>query len=372
MNVSLIAEKLTTICEAHRSSGNLHKYHAYRNAIDSIKRYDGGLVTSSGQLKALKGVGKAMLEKIDEILATGALRQQELVLADPLQQALQLFTSIHGIGPVLARKLAVEQGLRTLQDLEDIGQQLPPQVRLGLKYHQDASMRVPYDEIEHHLLFIRRQARHVDKKLSASICGSHRRGLPTSGDIDVLLTHPNADSASGAEYVFLAAFLKRLREVGYIVDTLSEGPHKFMGYCRLQEQVLPPPPAVSLDSTITSTSTCTARDGLIHPPNDKKERPPGSSAGASGTVAAVRRLDVRWFPYDSFFAAQLYFTGSDMFNVNMRTAALKAGYSLNEYGLYKLAAGSPATKAERVPVSREEDIFAALGMKFVSPVDRCM
>jgi DNA polymerase beta len=355
MDPHAIAAKLAPICEAYKCSGSLHKYHAYRIAIDSIKRYAGGPVTSSGQLKDLKGVGKSMLAKIDELLATGALQQEAQVRADPVQQALTLFTAIHGIGPVLARKLVVEQGLRTLDELEALGSQLAPQVRLGLKYHAEASQRIPFDEIEDHVAFVRRIARKVDKQLTVTVCGSHRRGLATSGDIDVLLTHPATDSGSGSEYIFLAALLTALRAATYVVDTLSEGPHKFMGYCRL-----PPPPA-----------------------------PSPSSAPAPPCVA--HRLDMRWFPYDSYFPALLYFTGSDMFNVNMRTTALKLGYTMNEYGVYKLRGGgggagedaaqavvSPSKagagfgKGERVAVESEADIFSLLQMKYVAPTDRCV
>ncbi len=369
MDPNAIAAKLQPICDAYKSSGSLHKYHAYRNAIDSIRRFTGGVVTSSVQLQDLKGVGKGMLSKIDELLATGALQQEASVLADPVQQALQLFTSIHGIGPVLARKLAVDQGLRSLAELEDLGAQLAPQVRLGLKYHNEASTRIPFDEIEAHLVLVRRVARKVDKQLLVTVCGSHRRGLATSGDIDVLLTHPATDSDSGSEYIFLATLLKELRAAMYVVDTLSEGPHKFMGYCRLPQS------------------------------------PSSGSALVVGPAAAVaHRLDMRWFTYDSFFPALLYFTGSDMFNVNMRSAALKLGYTMNEYGVYRLQAahsshaasggeGSEAPSAvpaacfspgkasgavavgkggARVMVHSEEDIFALLGMQFVAPSDRCV
>lgn len=44
-----------------------------------------------------------------------------------------------------------------------------------------------------------------------------------------------------------------------------------------------------------------------------------------------RRLDIRLLPNDQYFCGVLYFTGSDMFNKNMRAHALEQGFTLNEY-----------------------------------------
>ena len=377
MDPKLIAEKLSPICDAYRSQGNVHKYHAYRTAIDSIKRF-GAVITSSAQLKDLKGVGKSMLQKVDEILKTGCLQQEQDVRADPVAQALKLFTEIHGIGPVMARKLVVENGLRTLEDLRDSDLQLAPQIRLGLKYHDEASARIPYDEIEEHLVYVRRVAKSIDRRLTVSCCGSHRRGLATSGDIDLLLTHPATNADSGCEYVFMAHMLKELRHRAYVVDTLSEGPHKFMGYCRLPASGVPED-----------------RDK-----NAEEMEQPGIVQRAAVPTRA-HRLDMRWFTYDSFYPALLYFTGSDMFNVQMRTSALKLGFTLNEYGIYRLrndgetgagqmepaersrspnrnlpaaaaVAGGPLIKGDRLAVNSEKEIFELLRMPFVEPKDRCL
>ena len=38
-------------------------------------------------------------------------------------------------------------------------------------------------------------------------------------------------------------------------------------------------------------------------------------------------------PHDQFYCAILYFTGSDVFNKNMRLHALEQGFTLNEYTL---------------------------------------
>lgn len=49
-----------------------------------------------------------------------------------------------------------------------------------------------------------------------------------------------------------------------------------------------------------------------------------------------RRLDVRFIFYDQYYCAVLYFTGSDLFNQNMRAHALEKKYTLNEYTLKPL------------------------------------
>jgi DNA polymerase beta len=47
----------------------------------------------------------------------------------------------------------------------------------------------------------------------------------------------------------------------------------------------------------------------------------------------ARRLDIRLTPHDQYYCSVLYFTGSDLFNKNMRAHALENGFTLNEYTL---------------------------------------
>ncbi len=46
---------------------------------------------------------------------------------------------------------------------------------------------------------------------------------------------------------------------------------------------------------------------------------------------AFRRIDIRLIPCDQYHCGTLYFTGSDLFNKDMRGKALEAGFTLNEY-----------------------------------------
>jgi DNA polymerase/3'-5' exonuclease PolX len=49
----------------------------------------------------------------------------------------------------------------------------------------------------------------------------------------------------------------------------------------------------------------------------------------------VRRIDIRFVPYESYFSALLYFTGSAELNKQMRQIAKLKNLTLSEYGLFK-------------------------------------
>lgn len=74
------------------------------------------------------------------------------------------------------------------------------------------------------------------------------------------------------------------------------------------------------------------------------------------------QIDIRFLPKESYGAALLYFTGSKDFNVMMRKKAIEQGYLLNEYALFK--------DGEYYKGATEEEVFEALGMKYVEPVKR--
>ena len=327
-----------------RSKGQIHKYKVYRVAVDSLRTLT-RRVTSGADARSLPGIGQKIAKKIDEILASGNLHQLDDAAGDPVMEARRLFTKISGVGPAAAGKY-VDAGYRTLDDLRANGvvDAMPHHPKLGVRYYHDFLLKIPYDEVAE----IGRQAcetivSSVDRSLQFTVCGSHRRGVPMSGDIDCLLTHPLSSSDSGEGYLYLQRAGEALRRSGLLIDTLSEGPTKLMGVCRAR--------------------------------------------GAAATTPA-RRIDIRWVAHDSFPPALLYFTGSSVFNTQMRIIALKEGYTLNEYGLFKggeatgggaavaakAASGSPskATAGKSVALTCEKDVFDVLGIEYCGPPNRCM
>lgn len=68
----------------------------------------------------------------------------------------------------------------------------------------------------------------VDNDYEARICGSFRRGASSSGDIDILLSHPDFTSSSGKKPKLLKNVVQKLEKIEFITDTLSLGDCKFM------------------------------------------------------------------------------------------------------------------------------------------------
>ena len=94
----------------------------------------------------------------------------------------------------------------------------------------------------------------------------------------------------------------------------------------------------------------------------------------AGASALARRVDIKIYPPEQYAYALLYFTGSDHFNRSMRHLCSQKGYSLSDHGLVHTAKLGRATYARGttnlVAASDEADIFAALGLEYVAPVDR--
>jgi len=295
---------------------NVFKHNAYRKAASIISKLPERL-QSGEEAQKLDGVGKQIAKKIDEFISTGKLQKIEKIRNDDSSTSINELTRVAGIGPAKAREL-FDAGITSVEELKKNQDSLTPYQKIGLKHFEDFELRIPRDEIGEIEIKAKKAIQSLDENYQVTICGSYRRGLPTSGDADILLTHADFDSHSESKNnPFLKKVVKKLESIGLITDTLVHGDTKFMGVCKLKEH--------------------------------------------------FRRLDIRLLPKDQYHCGILYSTGSDLFNKNMRSHALDIGFTLNEYTLRPLDGTVPQ---EPLPVSSEEDIFDYLGMEFKQPYER--
>lgn len=109
------------------------------------------------QVLALPGIGRALADKICEIMATGTLRKATAMAGDERVQALQIFTNIWGVGPTTARQwydagecvcvcvCGLCTGHRTLDDVR-ASVTLTRQQEIGMKYVDELDKRMPRAE----------------------------------------------------------------------------------------------------------------------------------------------------------------------------------------------------------------------------------
>ncbi|XP_061703902.1 DNA polymerase beta-like [Cydia pomonella] len=300
-------------------SRNIHKYNAYRKAASVLASHS-KRIESGDEAKKLNGIGEKISKKIDEFLQTGKLQKLENIHHDEEAQSISLLTRVSGIGPVKAADL-VKSGIKTIEDLRNNQNKLNHHQLIGLKYFEDFEKKIPRSEIQEIETQLRANILQLDPQFTVTICGSYRRGKQESGDIDALVTHPSVVAGSKKKHneQLLSNIVDALS--GLVTDTISMGDTKFMGVCRL----------------------------------------PGLPA---------RRLDIRLVPPAQYHCAVLYFTGSDVFNKQMRAHALEKGFTLNEYSLRPV--GVTGVPGEPVPVSSEEDIFEYIDYPYKKPEDRNM
>eukprot|EP00607_Mallomonas_marina_P010774 CAMPEP_0182422788 /NCGR_PEP_ID=MMETSP1167-20130531/8576_1 /TAXON_ID=2988 /ORGANISM="Mallomonas Sp, Strain CCMP3275" /LENGTH=290 /DNA_ID=CAMNT_0024601149 /DNA_START=249 /DNA_END=1121 /DNA_ORIENTATION=+ len=255
---------------------------------------------------------------------------------DARVQAVMQLASIWGIGPRGACHL-YEQGYRSVSDLRSRGlHELTEQQRIGLSRHEDLQVRIPRWEVEEIERVVRSAATLLLPGVQCVVCGSYRRGNPSSGDVDFLFAPP-----AGEEQIdILPSLITHLDQQGFLTDHLTrvEGgvqrrkrTASYMGVCKLPRE-----------------------------------------------TSLYRRIDMKSYPRSIFPFAILYFTGSDSFNRSMRYYAKKVKQmSLNDKGLYHCTQVSTDKEGKmktikRSPVScdSERDIFAALGLEYKEPWER--
>ena len=316
-----ITEKLQILATSYANSKDQWRALGYKKAIVSVKNYHKKLETWE-ECSSLPFVGERLAKKIWEIVETGHLRRLDHV--DPKQEAINLFVGVWGAGPTTAEAW-VSQGLKTLEDLKNHGK-LTRQQEIGLKYYDEFLERMPREEAGQIEEVVKNAALEINPGLEAFACGSYRRGKPTCGDVDVIVSHPDGKSHEGV----ITKLLDSLKSSGFLTDDLTfaeNGEHrKYLGVCKL----------------------------------------PGENT-------KHRRLDIIVVPYNEWACSLLYFTGSDYFNRSMRLLAKNNGMSLSEHSLNtgvvhkggeKIFEGTP------LPVFSEKDVFDYLGLEYREPHER--
>lgn len=308
MNKQLI-DVMEELADIMMRQGEPFKARAYKKASETIMSFPDE-ITDVKQLSGKSGIGKTIMDKLQEYQETGTLKVLERERKNPMN----LFTKIYGVGPKKAKQL-VEDGIVTIEQLKLNSDKLNDTQKIGIKYYEPLNERIPRDEIEKYQEIFKKVFDEVAPTGSKfEIVGSFRREAKNSGDIDIIITNNEDDKSA------FNKFLDKLIEENIVVEVLTRGKTKSLTIGKIEGSI-------------------------------------------------PRRIDFLYTPPNEYAFATLYFTGSKAFNTVMRQRALNLGYTLNEHGFSEMKSGKKGEKIN-IDFPNEESIFEFLGMKYKEPKER--
>lgn len=310
-----LANLLSEIAQYYEIEKNVYRANAYSNASKNVLLYRKKIKSSVQAHNNINGIGESITEDIKQYLKTGKIKRLEELRskadkikgdADNRNRIMEFYQSIFGVGVVKALELYNNGYVDTEESLEeayDNGEFNDMQMK-GIKWMYMSKLRIPYRSMIAIEKLIRDKFDEVGIYNQWEMVGSYRRKSPSSGDIDIIMVQDN---------ISMTEVVNGLGD--YIVESYSKGAKKFMGIFR------------------------------------------------KGPKYNGRRIDIRLVDVDKWPIFLLHSTGSEEFNVKMRSRAIFLGLKLNEYELTK-------QNGKAIPIRSEKDVFDKLGVKYIPPEER--
>lgn len=305
-----LADTFTLIGDLLEIKGEIvYKIVAYRKAADSLNNLgqDARELWKQGRLTDIPGVGKAIAEKIDELLRTGQLEFLEKLKAE-VPPGLADMLKVPDVGPKKALLFWKQLGITSLAELEaagragklrampGLGEKSEARILAGLEALGRRSDRIPLGKAMPFAQELLNFLRGLPGVEAAEAAGSLRRCRSTVGDLDLLA------SAKDPAPV-MAAFVSQPN----VFHILGQGDVKA---------------SVEFNNRIRAQL-------WVHPP-------------------------------DQWGTALVYATGSKDHNVRLRELALKQGLSLSDHSFLK-------PDGSEIFCAAEEDVYQTLNMSWIPP-----
>ena len=288
----------------------IYKINIFKNFITFINNLDFEIKNASDLNQFIDkkiGIGKGIISRVDEIIKYGYIKELKINIIDDNNILIQKLEEIYGIGEVNAKDIIKKYKIKdvdTFKELVDNGKiKINENIKKGVYYSDKIKTNISRENIKNIKTNIINSLKVFDN-IKFKICGSFRRKLKYSNDIDLLIVSKD-NSVSLYDYINI------LKKDNIIYD----------------------------DLTIENIHT--------------------KYSGITKYLNELYRIDIILLPYESYYSGLLYFTGSKEFNIKIRSEAKKLGYKLNEYGLYK--------NNKQMLIKSEKDIFKYLNIPYLKP-----
>lgn len=309
-----LTRMLTEFAYWHAIKGHPFKPQAYELASESVnglgdeirKIWKKGGVRA---LDALPGIGAAIAAKIDEYFRTGHVKEYD-TLKRKFPVDIWGLSRIEGLGPKHIGELWKKLDIANIDDLEFAieHQKLRKLKGWGVKSEEKLARGIA--------LMRSSTGRHPLKKV-----------LPIADKIVMRLK-----KIKGVKHCTYAGSLRRKK--------------KDIG---------------DIDLIATSNDPKSVMEAFVAMPEVETVHEVGKTRSSVRLNIGID-CDLRVVPDRVYGSTLQYFTGDRRHNILLRERAIKQGYKLNEYGLFK--------KGKLVPVHTEDDIYRLLGLKTPPPEKR--
>ena len=315
-----IADILESIAQLLELKGeNPFKIRAYTNAARALETFAGNLeqAAAAAALAEIPGIGKAIAEKITELVTTGELIYFNELRKEFPDTLFELF-ELQGLGPKKIKAVWEQLGVTSIAQLADavkegrvatlagFGKKTADNILAAITAREKHAGRFRLGDIADDAERLLTDLRTHPAVIRVNVCGSYRRRKEVVGDLDFLVS-TNAP-AEVSEF-----FIRH----EMVESVMAKGATKS---------------SVRLKSSIQ---------------------------------ADLRVVKDAEFPF-----ALNYFTGSKEHNIIMRQRALARGWTLNEYRLAPLAnpkSENRNSKSEPPAIREEAELYRALGLDYVEP-----
>lgn len=309
---SEVARTLDEIADMLEILGeNVFKINAYRRASENIRSLgrDLSVMVEEGSLGSIEGVGKAIAEKITELVTTGRLEYYDR-LAEKVPTGLLDMLEVPELGPKRVRAIWEKLGVRDLDGLEEAARKNRLRELEGFGAKTEARILSGLESL---------RARKISGRTPLAVAWDVSREI-----LEVLRSVPGTRAEAGGS-------LRRRKETVGDLDFLcaSGSPSEVTDrFCSME----------NVETVMLRGETKT------------------SLRLGTGLQADLRVVDAsRWG------TAFQYFTGSQQHNVRLRERARKRGLSLSEYALKRISSG------EEILCAEEEDVYRNLDLPWIPP-----
>ncbi|XP_030197140.1 DNA-directed DNA/RNA polymerase mu isoform X1 [Gadus morhua] len=357
---TLLTAALSVLAESAELNGDEGRGLAFRRSEGLLRSLD-RRVQGLAELRGLPCLGDHSRRVIQDLLENGVSSEVEETKSSPRYKAMKLLTGIFGVGVKTAKRWFTE-GICSLAQLETSGHSLNAAQQAGLKYYTDLNQPVSREEADAVSVMVEGVVHSVLPGARVTLAGGFRRGKMSGHDVDFLITHPDEGKEEGLIHKIIACLESRGLLL-YQQNTRNTYRESAKGAGR---------PSSSMDrfercfSIFKLTNDSSPEDTRRAQQQDpERVRVEADQTGSGGRPWRAVRVDLVVSPISQFAFALLGWTGSKLFERETRRWAVRErSMSLSSHALYD------RNQERYLRASSEEEIFAHLGLEYVSPTGR--